>query len=41
VVEHPEVAGALFLILELDSPFTGLIQVSSAPLGNALLVLGK
>jgi hypothetical protein len=35
------VAGALFLILELDHPFSGLIQISSAPLRNALLVLGK
>jgi hypothetical protein len=30
------VAGALFLILELDRPFDGMIQVSSAPLRNAL-----
>jgi hypothetical protein len=35
------VAGALFLILELDQPFSGLIQISSAPLHNALSVLGK
>jgi hypothetical protein len=35
------VAGALFLILELDRPFSGLIQISSAPLRNALLVIGK
>jgi hypothetical protein len=35
------VAGALFLILELDHPFSGLIQISSAPLRSALLVLGK
>ena len=35
------VAGALFLILELDHPFSGLIQISSAPLHNALSVLGK
>jgi hypothetical protein len=35
------VAGALFLILELDHPFSGLIQISSAPLFNALSVLGK
>jgi hypothetical protein len=35
------VAGALFLILELDHPFTGLIQLSSAPMRNALAVLGK
>jgi hypothetical protein len=35
------VAGALFLIMELDHPFSGLIQISSAPLRNALSVLGK
>ena len=35
------VAGALFLILELDHPFSGLIQISSAPLRSALSVLGR
>ena len=35
------VAGALFLILELDHPFSGLIQISSTPLRNALSVLGR
>jgi hypothetical protein len=30
------VSSALFLILELDRPFDGLIQISSAPLRNAL-----
>jgi Protein of unknown function (DUF4239) len=35
------VAGALFLILELDHPFSGLIQIPSAPLRNAVAVLGK
>ena len=35
------VAGALFLILELDHPFSGLIQISSAPLRNALSILGR
>jgi len=34
-------AGALFLILELDSPFRGLLKISSAPLGHALMYLGK
>ncbi len=33
-------AGAVFLILELNSPFTGFIKVSSAPLYEALLYLG-
>jgi hypothetical protein len=31
----------LYLILELDHPFSGLIQISSLPLRNALSVLGK
>jgi hypothetical protein len=35
------VSGAIFLILELDQPFGGLIQISSAPLRNALAHLGK
>jgi hypothetical protein len=35
------VSGAIFLILELDQPFAGLIQVSSAPLRNALGHLGQ
>ncbi|HVN89441.1 MAG TPA: hypothetical protein VMT61_06490 [Candidatus Binataceae bacterium] len=35
------VAGALFLILELDQPFNGLITISDVPLKNALVVLGK
>jgi hypothetical protein len=29
-------AGAIFLILELSRPFTGLLRLSSAPLRNAL-----
>src|SRR5262249_31998998 len=35
------VAGALFLIMELDRPFEGFIQMSSAPLRNALAQLGR
>lgn len=35
------VSGAIFLILELDQPFGGLIQISSTPLRNALAHLGK
>ncbi|MEI8042775.1 MAG: hypothetical protein WCL11_15290 [Verrucomicrobiota bacterium] len=35
------VAGAIFLILEMDRPFTGLIQVSSEPLATALGYPGK
>jgi uncharacterized membrane protein (DUF485 family) len=34
-------AGSLFLILELDTPYEGLIKVSSAPLVNALTHLGQ
>jgi hypothetical protein len=34
------VAGALFLIVELDQPFAGLVRISSAPLRNALGQLG-
>jgi hypothetical protein len=30
------VSGAIFLILELDSPFSGLLQISDAPLRNAI-----
>lgn len=35
------VSGALFLILELDQPFDGVIQIPSAPLRDALVRLGK
>jgi hypothetical protein len=35
------VAGAIFLILELDRSFAGLLQVSSAPLRAALAQLGE
>lgn len=35
------VAGALFLIVDLDNPFDGLIQVSSAPLQNAVAQVGQ
>ena len=34
-------AGAVFLIMELNSPFTGLITLSSAPMHEALVYLGK
>ena len=33
-------AGSLFLVLELDTPYAGLMKVSSAPLHNALAHLG-
>lgn len=35
------VASAMFLILELDRPFRGMIQISSAPLHKALEQLGR
>jgi hypothetical protein len=35
------VSGAILLILELDRPFGGLIQISSSPLRNALAQLGQ
>jgi hypothetical protein len=35
------VSGAIFMILELDRPFEGLIQISSAPLHNAAANIGK
>jgi hypothetical protein len=35
------VAGAVFLILELDRPFDGLLQISSAPVRRALEQLGR
>ncbi len=34
------VSGAIFLILELDQPFSGLIRISSQPMVNALSQLG-
>jgi hypothetical protein len=34
------VSGAIFLILELDAPFAGIMRVSSKPLHDALLLLG-
>jgi hypothetical protein len=35
------VSGAIFLILEMYTPFQGLMQISSAPLRNALEHLGQ
>jgi hypothetical protein len=34
-------ASALYLILELDQPFGGVMQISSAPVRNALASLGQ
>ncbi len=35
------IATAMFLILELSHPYTGLIRISPAGVDNALRVLGK
>jgi hypothetical protein len=35
------VSGAIYLILEMDRPFEGLVRVSSLPLRNALEQLGQ
>lgn len=35
------VAGAIFLILELDQPFAGLIRISDEPMRRALAILGQ
>ena len=35
------VSGAIFLILELDSPFSGLLQISDAPLRSAIAHIGQ
>src|SRR6266446_3728008 len=34
-------SGAIFLILELDRPFEGIIRISSAPLQSAIAQLGQ
>jgi hypothetical protein len=35
------VAAAVFLILELNQPYGGLIHLSDAPLREALALIGK
>ncbi len=35
------ISGAMFLIVELDRPFEGLIQISNAPFRDAVARLGK
>jgi hypothetical protein len=35
------VAGAIFLILELDQPFAGLIRISDEPMRKALAIIGQ
>lgn len=40
LVSAVSVSGAVFLVLEMYSPYTGVIQVSSAPLRAAIALLG-
>lgn len=40
-VSAVSVAGAMFLIIDLDHPFSGFMQISDTPLRNALAVLGN
>lgn len=35
------ISGAVFLVLEFDQPFDGLVQISSAPLRDAIARLGR
>jgi hypothetical protein len=41
VISTLSVAAAVFLILELDGPFDGIIRISSEPFGFTLANLGK
>jgi hypothetical protein len=41
VISAVAVSGAIFLILELDQPFGGIIRISSAPMVNALSQFAK
>jgi hypothetical protein len=41
IVSALAVSSAIFLILELDRPFSGMIQISSGPVRNALAQLGR
>ncbi len=41
VVGSLSVAGAIFLILEMNQPYGGWMQVSSAPLRDALVQMGR
>jgi len=41
LVSAVSVAGALFLILDLDHPFTGFMQIPDTPLRHALAAFGK
>lgn len=41
VISALSVGAAMFLILDLDHPFSGLMQIPDTPLRNALAVLGN
>jgi hypothetical protein len=41
VLSAVSVAGAIYLILQMDQAFEGLIQISNTPLRNVLNVMGK
>jgi hypothetical protein len=41
IVAAVSVSGAIFLILEMYTPYSGVVQVSSAPLRAALSQLGQ
>jgi hypothetical protein len=41
VISAVSVAGAIFLILELDRPFSGMVRISSDPMVNALRENGQ
>ena len=41
IVAGLSLAGSIYLVLELDQPYDGLIKISSYPLRMALDQLGK
>jgi hypothetical protein len=41
IIAATSVAAAVFLILELDGPFDGIVRISSAPIQHTLLNLGQ
>jgi len=41
LISAASVSGAIFLIVEMYAPFSGLVQISSAPLRAALAQLGR
>jgi Protein of unknown function (DUF4239) len=41
VVGAASVAGAIFLILEMNHPYSGMMRISDAPIHNALEFIGK